>query len=353
MSEGYKHTWNVGDTYPSKNEGCVTIKILDGSYSHCYIECSICHADKELFPDLLYVNKYKLKNKQQVCACGKTYKWNERQYKVRVQRRVTELGYKLLGWVGEYKGIDTRLDMVCGKGHKYSPSIDGFLGSKKPKCRTCSNKETHAKQRFSQEYADQLARSLEDNYHTFVKWENEIYENNISRAIFHCNKNNLDVEYTLQSMTRSRAKLPCCHTKGGFNSKEEGKFYLSLWGDENEGLFLKYGITNGDACTRLKSQSRKTKYEGDLLLVIHFTKGIDALNLERAIKALYKRRRVSRNDFIDGYTETLHYEGMYSLWDIIPDISAITGLTINSINVADEDLQIKLQGDCWVEDLPS
>lgn len=348
-----KYDWKVGDSYTTKEGGVVVIKALDkNSYTHCYVECSICHKDKELFPKLLYVNKYKMKNGQQVCACGKTYKWDERQYRIRVQRRAEELKYIFLGWKGNYKGIDTRLSLVCGKGHKFSPSIDGFLGSKKPKCRVCSNADIHELQRHTQDYADNLARSFEDDHHTFIKWKGGCYKNNLSRAIFHCKENNFNVEYTLQSMTRDSAELPCCHTKRrGFNPKEEGKFYLSLWSEGNEGLFLKYGVTNGSACIRLKNQSRKTKCEGGLLLVIHFTKGIDALNLESEVKTLYKNRKVTKDTFKDGYTETLHYEGMYTLWDIMPDISAMTGLTVYGLNVSDESLKIELQGDCWVEDL--
>lgn len=51
------------------------------------------------------------------CGCAFNPKWNENQTRIRVQRECKKRGYVFNGWVGDYKGAHTRLNL-------YNPKTD-------------------------------------------------------------------------------------------------------------------------------------------------------------------------------------------------------------------------------------
>ena len=322
-----KHKWEVGMTFPTRKGGTVTIiSFEEGSYTHCLMRCSICHKDKELFPEPLRCNKYKLKNGQQCCACGKTYYWTEEQYVIKVKRQCDNLDYTFNGWSSSYRGIDTRCDLLCDKGHKYTPSIDGFLSSRYRGCMGCRNGLLSDKFRRTDKQVDTILKEHLGDDHDFVKWvATDGYTNSDSLFTYYCKNGDRYYDKTFNGISGCRPN--CCYG-GGFKSSKSGYFYLSFWESGEGDGFYKYGITNKNPKYRLDNQQRKShKHKGKLKNVIWFEKGGDCIILEDEMKALYGHLVTEKPLFMDGYTETILGDiGIFQ--ELAGDIAILTGLSI-------------------------
>lgn len=80
------------------------------------LKCSICARDSELFKDGKFRSlKSNLLNGQIPCGCSIRTNWSKGQYSVLCSRKAEELGYKFLGFEGEWKGNNTRIKMLCEK----------------------------------------------------------------------------------------------------------------------------------------------------------------------------------------------------------------------------------------------
>ena len=87
------------------------------------LTCSICSIDTEVFPKgSIETSSDSVKNHSCVCGCGTTYRWDERQYRIRIVRRCKELNYEFLGFVGKYENYKTKLKL-------YNPSTSNFWDS--------------------------------------------------------------------------------------------------------------------------------------------------------------------------------------------------------------------------------
>lgn len=124
----------IGATFPTPNGWVLTVTGWDGerngSGNKKYtIECSTCSKDTELFPDGFKSLKGNLVRGQVPCGCAKNPRWSEYQHKVHVQRECKNLGYIFHGWVGEFKGVFTKLELENPKtGNRWeSTRIDSFM----------------------------------------------------------------------------------------------------------------------------------------------------------------------------------------------------------------------------------
>ncbi|WP_429168603.1 hypothetical protein [Aeromonas rivipollensis] len=117
-----------------------------------------------------------------------------------------------------------------------------------------------------------------------------------------------------------------CGNGGGYDPEIRGWFYTHLWTHPNGHQFLKYGITNYPT-KRIKQQSRNTEYKPKQLCSIPFDDGSIPLAIERAIDQYKKANnilnQVSREDFRDGYTETLPLARLDFVANLIQDETTI------------------------------
>ncbi|AUR92299.1 hypothetical protein NVP1170O_186 [Vibrio phage 1.170.O._10N.261.52.C3] len=324
-----RYDWYVGQTFQGIEDNTFTVTSFEG-YSYCYVVCSVCHLDKELFPDPIKVNKYKMKNKQQVCGCGSHYKWSEKQYRIRVRSECESRGYSFLGWKGEYKRSQTVIHTLCEKGHDYYPTIESFLGKRKRGCRICGIERSVAGSTLSQEtWEDRIHRVLggRDYHHNIINFGTDYRSKD--KVTFYCEKLGCDYSMYLSNLMKYRGDdiLPCCKEgTSGFDSNLGGYFYISCWlSEERDNMFYKYGISNHPPLKRLKAQSKKTLYNGKLLGCLFFEKGVDALLLEKSLYETYKNRGVSKQLFEDGYTETILYNDVLDYMDLSSDLLFLGG----------------------------
>ncbi|HDX8358445.1 TPA: hypothetical protein RQN15_002202 [Aeromonas hydrophila] len=104
---------------------------------------------------------------------------------------------------------------------------------------------------------------------------------------------------------------PVCNKQGGYSPKKSGVFYVVHW-HKSDSEFLKYGITN-KGIERITGQHTKTDYKPTVLFLGEFTDGSIAPELERECDArrneLYGFKGVvSKEEFEDGYTETMNVD---------------------------------------------
>lgn len=99
---------------------------------------------------------------------------------------------------------------------------------------------------------------------------------------------------------------------GGYSKDKSGVFYVVHWKHKNGNEFLKYGISN-DHEKRIFNQKRKTDYKPNILFAGEFSDGKIAPTLENACHwrrgSLYGMYGVvSKEEFPDGYTETMNVD---------------------------------------------
>lgn len=105
----------IGTTFPTHKGGVLTVTGVVGKSSSnnaiFSLECSICSEDQELWKEgSITSSKGGLVKGSIPCGCGKP-KWTEEQAKIRVKRECITRGYNFHGWYGEYKGLETKLDL--------------------------------------------------------------------------------------------------------------------------------------------------------------------------------------------------------------------------------------------------
>lgn len=92
--------------------------------------CHICKSDKDLFGDGIFKSaKHNLKAGCIPCGCAKRPSWSKAQQQIRVKRACEKLGLSFCGFVGDWKGVDTKLKLMGNKDGKIttSASIDGLM----------------------------------------------------------------------------------------------------------------------------------------------------------------------------------------------------------------------------------
>lgn len=124
----------VGSQFKTPKGGVLTVVGWDG-VSKCgsgkkfTCHCSICNEDKELFPDEFIILKSGLINGYIPCGCSKNTILTKDQNIVRVQRECYKRGYIFHGFVGEWSGNKTYLDLENTKTNNRwcSTNLNSFL----------------------------------------------------------------------------------------------------------------------------------------------------------------------------------------------------------------------------------
>lgn len=143
----------IGSTFKTPKGGVLTVVGVSrdkvGTQPKFICECSVCSLDKELWEyGSITTTKPRLLNYNIPCGCSKSPVWKESQYYVRVKRRCKELGYTFHGFVGDFKGNKTKIDMENPNTNNRwdSCSVNSFMkGTLDPKegieNKSCSSRE--------------------------------------------------------------------------------------------------------------------------------------------------------------------------------------------------------------------
>jgi len=303
----------------------------------CYIEdtgkfigtCTTCSKDTQLWPyGSIVLPKYLPVRKSYVCSCGDHVVWTQEQYYILIVRRCEEDGFTFNGFVGDYLGGSTCISITCEDGHSRDTTmIESFINKKKNRCVDCKVKwagELYASDPVEME--QKLISSMLPQ-HDFLGFEGEVFRNQNQKFFYYCSEKDEIFKRTIRSFLDG-SKGSCCKG-GGFKVELEGYFYLVYWCKEGHSSFYKYGITNSNPLSRIKSQKGHTEYTPNYIGGFKFLYGGDAALLEKVVNGIFKDQAVGRDKLPDGFTETVD-EGLneFAGIDLQVDIENLTGYNI-------------------------
>lgn len=242
------------------------------------------------------------------CSCTCPEQAKEEFYKAADIR-----GYKV---IGEYVGSDKKVLMKCPVGHEWSPTPIGF--KKGSGCLKCSG---HCPEQSKEVlYSEATARGYT------VLGE---YVSNSTKILMKCSEGH-EFLITPNHFKTGNGCSSCA--EHGFKSNKSAYFYLTTWTLEGYDV-LKFGITNNEPATRFYRQSRLSEYNVKSHVHLKFASGLHAIWLEKIVKRYQKEygSALSKEEFPDGYTETIDYSHYANMMDIINDY--VGGLVEHGIEV--------------------
>ena len=210
----------IGTTFPTPKGGVLTVvgccKEKLGKVALFKVECYICSAEVELFPDGFKSVKSHLVKGIVPCGCARSPRWNESQYKVLVERECTKRNYKFLGWSGEFVGHKTKLHLHnLDNGNIWNTTdINNFLNNGNG-CPVAG--DTTIGNSLRKPYDDvieQLTEICNTEEHTFISLSE--YKNAKSRFKWVC-VNGHNCETSIDSFLSGRRCRTCADLNSGVN----------------------------------------------------------------------------------------------------------------------------------------
>ena len=132
-------------TFETPKGGVATLvgwKGRQGSAKRYVIHCSLCASDSEVFGEgVFYVSKGRLTNSVFPCGCSSHARWSPEQLKTILSRQMKSCGYEFVGWVGDFKGVYTKVAYSCpAHGVQNKSSASNFLRGKR--CLSCAREKS-------------------------------------------------------------------------------------------------------------------------------------------------------------------------------------------------------------------
>ena len=271
------------------------------SGAKCYVlKCNNCSQDYELFGEGVFKSiKSNIVNKCHIpCGCTRTPRWSKEQFSVICTRKAEELGYKFLSFVGEWKGANTKIKMLCEKHGEWDSSSINNLNNHSYGCSRCN---------MSSKFPS-------------AKADVEIIQSFIDSGAFHP-----DTEFWRSDRVRSRNKrdfwfmfCPECGQQGeaqithlqlgqrpcACSPMRQQECYINqLIDDCNNTVGIKFGVANNSE-KRLNQQNRHSAYTLKQHSVYTFPSVQQCKQAERECKKELETGVVLKRDMPDGYSET-------------------------------------------------
>lgn len=300
-----------GTEFKTPKGGVLTVVGIAGKQGEHKLyacHCSICHQDEVMFPELEMSQKGSLVNQGSVpCACSSRYRWNDRQYRLRLSNSDYVVISQEPITVNKQK-----IKLRCNHdGYEWEAKVNSLLNGSG--CQKCADRN----QRNDDPLTPVMNRcsELDIKFHGLVGGE---YKNNKTRLDLECHCGN-KWKPSYDSFVTKGTGCPAC-AKTGYSPDKAGVFYVVHW-HKHDKEFLKIGITNRDE-RRITKQMNSTEFTPTILYFPTFSDGNVAADLEREckqrIKELYGRDYVvSKEDFPDGYTETMNVDQWQWINDLI------------------------------------
>ncbi len=288
---------------------------------------------------------------------------SETEYKTRILEICETENLIFLGFVGEWKGCDTKIRIKCKYGHEWDVSIYSFT-KMNTRCPTCAGKN-----KTKDEYKTRILEICETENLIFLGFVGEwkgcrtkiklsckhghewissilhfVYQNtrcpvcvgrlSIDDRMIQINQVCNSLGYVIIKIheewknTETKIDVKClcdyiwtttihrvihgttgcrkCATYG-YNTKKSGTLYIQKLTNDDSFVGVKFGITNRDTNERMKNQSSKSKFDHEIFYELTLQDGQKILELENKIKEAMKGKTsyISKEDMPDGYTETV------------------------------------------------
>ena len=260
------------------------------------LKCTKCSQDAGLF-DRGYFNSDKgaLIKGQIPCGCSRSPRWTAGQYNTICSRKAAELGYTFLDFVGEWRGKNTKIKMLCEKhGEWTSGNINDLTNSDKG-CPACGIAAVTKPD-------DVMIRSFlaSGSFHPDTKfWRSERLNTDGHKCYWYllcpeCGDTGESFTGDLQ-----KGKRPCT-----CNVHRQQEAYINWVVDDRENaVAIKFGIANNSK-QRLKRQNLRSVYTLIQHSIHSFTDVHSCRKAERECLQELECGVVLKRDMKDGYTET-------------------------------------------------
>ena len=306
----------IGTTFPTPKGSVLTVVgcCVEKSATHSLfkVECSICSADVELFPDGFKSQKSNLVSGKVPCGCSKT-KYDEHQFKLLVKRECTKRNYKFLGWAEKFVGAHTKLlihNLVNGNIWN-TTSVQNFLYGGRGCSVAAATNSGDRRRKPHDMVVEQLTEICNTEGHTFVTILD--YKNAHSKFKWVCNKGH-NCDTSVNSFLRGCRCITCRDIKVGlygfYKDRIHEQDYLYIYKIKGQ-PYIKVGRSFQPDERLKQNQTRINKYYGNRkhkITQTHLFTGTheEIYNLEQDI--LSKEFVVHSVDLGDGYgsSELLH-----------------------------------------------
>lgn len=264
------------------------------------LKCTKCSQDSELFGEGYFRSlKGGLVYGQVPCGCSNIPKWSREQYAMLCSRKAKELGYKFLGFAGEWKGQKTKVILSCDKHMEWNTGNISNLIHMKHGCPQCG---IEANIEASTKPDDVMIASFHESggFHQDTKfWRSKRLNIDSKKVYWHmscpeCNEMGESLSGNLQKGSR-----PCACSQ-----MRQQECYINLLIDEyGSTVAVKFGIANNSK-QRMNQQSSKCVYTIKQHSVYAFTDVASCKKAERECLQELECGVVLKRDMSDGYTET-------------------------------------------------
>ncbi|WMB74209.1 hypothetical protein RA178_06230 [Shewanella oncorhynchi] len=273
------------------------------------VYCETCSKDSEMFGEGYFNTTLgNLQNGYKPCGCSKAPRWTEEQYKVLVKRVCEENGLTFNGWAEPYKKKTTKCSVTCNKHNLLweTATIDSFLNKKITNCPSCHRESVGNHSRADiHKKVEEVVKATKDMNFDLLGFAEHIRKDKTDRTklIASCPIHGT-WEASMSNLIGGRG-CPNCK-QNGYDKNKAGHFYIVEWTDGNQ-TFLKFGVTNRDRVEqRVYTQSTKTRFKPTLVTSSRFNNGEYPLLLEKFAFETFDTCVVAKEDFPDGYTETIN-----------------------------------------------
>lgn len=275
------------------------------------IECSVCKCDKDIFSNGIFKSaKGNLLAGGLPCGCAISPRWTPSQYTTLCTRKALKLGIVFKSFVGVWKGINTRISLVCPKHGEWSTGdINGLLNHSCscPACGAYSSGSAHTKTDtiMTTSFFASCAFHPDTKFQRSDRLTPAGYPTYWHVSCPECGETGESVSSNLQQGHR-----PCA-----CSNQRQREGYINLIFDGNICVAIKFGIAR-DSKQRVKSQNTKSVYEIRQHLIYVFPDTSSCKAAERACKSELQCGVVSKYNMRDGFSETTHTSNIHKIIEI-------------------------------------
>lgn len=264
------------------------------------LTCNRCSQDNDLFGDGYFKSsKCHLINGKVPCGCARGTRWSQDQFNVLCSRKAKELGYTFLGFEGEWRGINTKIKMLCEKHGEWNTGTIDPLVNRCYGCPSCA----HDIIREAKKKPDEVMISCfmtTGGFHVDTKfWRSERVDNRGSKVYWFmdCPECGTSGESNASCLRQGSRSCVC-------SKHRQQEAYVNLIVDgSGVAVALKFGIANSSE-QRIKSQHAKSNYTVIQHSVFTFPTAQQCKKAESECLQELECGVVLKSDMRDGYTET-------------------------------------------------
>ena len=285
------------------DEGQLEVIGWSGKYisaKYYILKCNKCSKDRELFGEGYFrIRKGNILRGQVPCGCSKIPKWSKEQFAVLCSRKAKELDYTFLGFVGKWKGKDSKIKMLCEKHGEWE---SGTVGELTYKCTGCPECGRYKGKEASLKPDDVMIEKFfaSGAFHPETKfWRSDRKTKQGFKVYWfmscpECGETGESFSGNLQLGCRA------C----GCSQHRQQECYINwLIDGHNNAVAIKFGIANNSK-QRVKQQDSKSAYTLKQHSVYVFPSVQQCKQAERECKKELETGVVLKRDMPDGYSET-------------------------------------------------